>query len=285
MPEVDGVRHRFIDVEGVRLHIAEAGEGEPLLMLHGWPQNWFMWRKLVPTLGGRYRLLMPDLRGFGWSDAPASGYGTERLATDALGIADTLGIDRFRLIGHDWGGFIAYLVALREPSRVHRLMTLNIIHPWPSALALPVNLPRSIYALRNAAGISARQMRDHPVAFRQYIRDAMGMTETIDETEMAIYLGPLESPGRGHVTTLIYRTFFGWDVIRIGLGRYRGSQLHVPTLSLFGRDDRCMHAGLLRGYERHAQDMTVELVPGCGHFIVDEKPELVAARAEEFLRD
>ncbi len=131
MPDVDGVQHRFVDVEGIRLHVAEAGEGEPLLMLHGWPQNWFMWRHLVPALGGRYRLLMPDLRGFGWSDAPASGYGTERLATD----------------------------------------------------------------------------------------------------------------------------------------------------------DRCMHAGLLRGYEGHALDMTVELVPVCGHFIVDEKPELVAARAQEFFRD
>jgi pimeloyl-ACP methyl ester carboxylesterase len=285
MPEVDGVRHRFVDIEGIRFHVAEAGEGEPLLMLHGWPQNWFMWRKLVPPLGRGYRLLMLDLRGFGWSDAPLSGYGIERLADDVLGVADALDIDRFGLMGHDWGGLIAYLVALREPCRVQRLMTLNIIHPWPPALALPANLPRSIYALRNAAGLSARQMRDDPAPFHQYIRGAMGMTEVIGETEMAIYLGPLERPERRHVTTLIYRTFFSRDVILMGLGRYRRRHLGVETLSLFGEDDRCMHAGLLRGYEGHARDMSVELVPDCGHFIVDEKPELVAARAQEFFRD
>jgi pimeloyl-ACP methyl ester carboxylesterase len=85
LPEVAGVNHRYLEVDGIRFHIAEAGGGEPLVMLHGWPQNWYMWRRLVAPLGERYRLIMPDLRGLGWSDAPPSGYNKERLASDVLG--------------------------------------------------------------------------------------------------------------------------------------------------------------------------------------------------------
>ena len=73
-PEVDGVRHRFVKVNGLNLHLAEAGSGEPLLMLHGWPQHWYMWRYQIPSLAQQYHVLCPDLRGFGWSDAPAIGY-------------------------------------------------------------------------------------------------------------------------------------------------------------------------------------------------------------------
>ena len=97
VPDVPGVKHRYLEVERIRFHVAEAGDGEPLVMLHGWPQNWYMWRLLVAPLGERYRLIMPDLRGFGWSDAPQSGYSKERLASDVLALLDQLGVDRFRL--------------------------------------------------------------------------------------------------------------------------------------------------------------------------------------------
>ena len=161
LPEVAGVNHRYLEVDGIRFHIAEAGVGEPLVMLHGWPQNWYMWRRLVAPLGERYRLIMPDLRGLGWSDAPPSGYNKERLASDVLALLDQLGVDRFRLMGHDWGGLISYFIALRENSRVERLMPLNIIHPWPSQPALLRNLPKSIYAYRNALGSAPARCETH----------------------------------------------------------------------------------------------------------------------------
>ena len=133
MPDVEGVDHRFVDVRGLRLHVAEAGDGDPLVMLHGWPQHWYEWRHVIPRLADRYRVLCPDLRGFGWSDAPGSGYEKERLASDVLELLDALGLDQVRLIGHDWGGWAGFLIALRAPERVSGYLALNIPHPFQRA--------------------------------------------------------------------------------------------------------------------------------------------------------
>ena len=98
LPPVPSVHHRLVDVPSaggpLRIHLAEAGAGEPVLLLHGWPQHWFSWRHVVAGLGGRYRLLMPDLRGFGWSQAPGTGYEPHSFAVDAAALLDALGLDR-----------------------------------------------------------------------------------------------------------------------------------------------------------------------------------------------
>src|SRR5918999_5304513 len=126
MPQLEGVEHRFIDVDGLRMHVAEAGEGEPVLMLHGWPQHWWEWRAVIPRLADRYRLICPDLRGHGWTDAPREGYEKERLATDVLGLLDALELERVRLVGHDWGGWVGFLLCFRAPQRIDRFLALNI---------------------------------------------------------------------------------------------------------------------------------------------------------------
>src|SRR4051794_2455046 len=109
MPEVAGVTHRDVDVGGVRLHVAEAGEGPPLLLLHGWPQHWWCWRYVIGELATTHRVIAPDLRGFGWSDAPPGDYAKATFAADVLALMDAEGLDRVRVIGHDWGGYTAFL--------------------------------------------------------------------------------------------------------------------------------------------------------------------------------
>src|SRR5829696_9504920 len=105
LPALPGVSHRAIHVNGTRLHVAEAGDGPPLLLLHGWPQHWWCWRKLIPRLAASYRVLAPDLRGWGWSDAPPGDYDKASFAADIVALLDAEGIDRVSVIGHDWGGF------------------------------------------------------------------------------------------------------------------------------------------------------------------------------------
>src|SRR5438034_483714 len=102
MPEVKGVRHRMLKVGDVDLHLAEAGEGSPLLLLHGYPQHWYVWRELIPDLARHNHVLVPDLRGFGWSEAPREGYDKETLMRDVLALLDQLGIERVPVAGHDW---------------------------------------------------------------------------------------------------------------------------------------------------------------------------------------
>src|SRR3954469_17140002 len=109
LPRVDGVEHRAVDVDGTRFHVAEAGDGPPLVLLHGWPQHWWMWRHLIGPLAERYRVVAPDMRGHGWSDKPPSTYRKTELLGDVMALMDRLGIDRARFVGHDWGGYVGML--------------------------------------------------------------------------------------------------------------------------------------------------------------------------------
>ena len=102
-PSIPGVSHRDVGVDGVRLHVAEAGDGPPMVLVHGWPQHWWCWRHLIPRPARSYRVLAPDLRGLGWSDAPPGDHAKSSFAADLLALLDAEGLDRVRLIGHDWG--------------------------------------------------------------------------------------------------------------------------------------------------------------------------------------
>ena len=97
MPQVDGVRHRFQAAGGLSFHVAEAGEGEPLLLLHGWPQHWYCWRLVIPELAKHYRVLAMDLRGFGWTDIAWEGLDKETMADDVANVMSALEIDRARI--------------------------------------------------------------------------------------------------------------------------------------------------------------------------------------------
>src|ERR687891_2267855 len=118
MPQIEGVDHRFIRAGEMGFHVALAGEGEPLLLLHGWPQHWWQWRKLIPSLAERHRVIAMDLRGFGWSDIAWTGFEKETMADDVIAVLAELEVDRTRIVGHDWGAWIGYLLALRRPELV-----------------------------------------------------------------------------------------------------------------------------------------------------------------------
>src|SRR5690349_15763880 len=121
LPAVPGVAvaHRRVALaDGTRLHVAEAGDGPALVLVHGWPQHWWAWRRVLPALVQERRVVCPDLRGLGWSDAPPGDYAKERWAADLVALLDALDLDAADLAGHDWGGFAVQLAALRAPDRV-----------------------------------------------------------------------------------------------------------------------------------------------------------------------
>jgi pimeloyl-ACP methyl ester carboxylesterase len=134
-PLVPSVTHRFLTAGGIRLHVAEAGAtgGEPVLLLHGFPEHWYAWRHVLPLLTSEFRLICPDMRGFGWSDAPRDGYRKDELAEDLIALLDALDIGRTRLVGHDWGGFVGFLACMSRPARFVRFIALSITPPWPPA--------------------------------------------------------------------------------------------------------------------------------------------------------
>jgi pimeloyl-ACP methyl ester carboxylesterase len=282
-PDIPGSEHRFAEIDTadagrIRVHYAEAGQGPPLLLLHGWPQHFWCWRRVVPLLAGDFRLICPDLRGFGWSDAPGRGYDSETFAADAVALLDALGIERVGLIGHDWGGFSSFLVALRHPGRVERLLAVSTPIPWlrPSPRAAAATW-RTWYAWM-LAGMGREAVRRRPGVAHMMIRRG-APADAIDESEAEVYAATLREPARAEATQQLYRSYVG-SVLSMAARRYERVRLTVPTRLLVGRSDQAVPEVVVRGFEPHADDMRVELVEG-GHFLPEERPELVAREARE----
>jgi pimeloyl-ACP methyl ester carboxylesterase len=286
MPGVEGVTHRWVEARGLRFHVAEAGSGDdPVLLLHGWPQHWYEWRDLMPALADRRRVLAMDLRGFGWSDAPRGGYEKESLATDVLAVLDELGLERVKLVGHDWGGWVGFLLCLRAPERFDRYLALNIPHPWiQMRKALPHSWRLLYQAFVLAPGIGYLAHRRKRFV-RMALRAGGGDPRFWDEQTLSVFADNLAEPSRAKAAVQMYRVFNLRELVPVLRGRYAAERLSVPTRMLFGTDDAAIHTDLLAGYEDHADDMEIELVPGCGHFIADERPDLVAERARAFFAD
>ena len=287
-PAVPGVEveHRFVQARGLRFHVAQAGapDAPPLLLLHGWPQHWFTWRKVLPALAAEYRCVMPDLRGLGWSEAPPRGYEMESLADDMLGVMDAVGLQRVPVLAHDWGGWISYLLALGSPDRIERLVTLNIPPPWgggePDLRGL-MGLWRLWYQVLLASPVGARVARNQRAMARAISADN-AYPESFTDADLAQFTAALAEPGRARASVQIYRRFLLHSTPQLLRGRYADVPLTVPTLLLFGARDRAVAPRLIDRAVRPGDPMEVVRVPDSGHFIADEQPELVARRALEF---
>ncbi len=286
MPQVDGVSHRWVRARGLDFHVAEAGEGDDVVLcLHGWPQNWFEWRHLMPELAADgHRVIAMDLRGFGWSDSPRVGYEKENMADDVLAVLDELGLERVKLVAHDWGAWIGFLLGIREPQRFERYLALNILTPWVSTKAMLPQFWRFWYQWLILSPVLGYRLHRGGTFVRKIILGSTIDKSVWDEETLSAFADNLAEPEHAYAAVQVYRTFNLKESGPIMRGRYAHTRLEVPTLLLFGADDFALRPQLLDGYERHADQMEVELVPDCGHFIADERPDLVAERAKAFLK-
>lgn len=279
---MDGVEHRFVEAGGMRFHVAEAGDGEPVVLLHGWPQHWYAWRRVIPLLAGGYRLICPDLRGFGWSDAPGHGYDPDTFASDAVALLDALGLRRARVIGHDWGGYTALLLGVHHGDRVDRVIAVNSPHDWfPRTPALLDQLWRSSYALVMAAPWLGAWILRRTDLIARLVRADNVHPDAIGERDAQLYAERLRPPERARATTLLYRHY----VRRLATAlrpRPARERMAVPARLLFGARDLGISTALAVGFEEAGDDCALELVPDSGHFLPEEKPELLAARARDF---
>ena len=281
LPHVEGMTHRSVDVGGIAIHIAEAGSGPPILLLHGWPQHWFAWRKVAPALAVDHRVICPDLRGFGWSDAPPGAYDKATLGEDMIGLLDALGLDRVDLIAHDWGAWIGFLLCLDHPERFAHYLALNMYTPWPdppSPRAIAV-LVRLWYQAALATPVLGHALIRHTRFVAAMITTGAVHPEAWTHDELDVFIASVRPPARTKASVRLYRTFLVRELWPFVRGQFNGRRLTVPTLLLHGTHDLAVDHRALGQWQAHADDMDVELREDSGHFIAEELPDVVVARA------
>jgi pimeloyl-ACP methyl ester carboxylesterase len=282
---------------GIEMNVAESGspDGKPVILVHGFPESHRTWAKLAPLLGDGLRLIMPDLRGFGDSDRPqdVEAYATDTLIADLLALADVLGVDRFALVGHDWGGAIAWAATLRGHVRIERLGIINSPHPWIFQKSL----------IEDSAQRAASQYMN---AFRapamEAAVEAMGVDTFFDKSFAGhVDLASIDPDYRAQSITEWSRpgaltAMFNW---------YRAShivvpapgitvpvpdwvlrlapRIQIPVRIIWGLDDKALLPVQLEGIGEVGDDVEVVPLKGVGHFAPWQAPRQVAAALLPFL--
>jgi pimeloyl-ACP methyl ester carboxylesterase len=233
----------------------------------------------MPALAqaGAY-VIAPDLRGFGWSEITPRGYRKPQLALDVLAILDALGVDRFRLAGHDWGGFVAFLLGLHRPDRVQRLMLLNTGHGFPRQDLKTLRAQASFFymPLLGTPGLGPALVRAgwHERALRR----SGDIDDAWTDDDVRVFLDRIDP----HVTQQVYGSFVYAEAPRALLHPPQ-ERLRPPTLFLHGDADSAIRPDFIRGLEDHADDYRLELLPGVGHFCIEEAPDVVLPKMVDFL--
>jgi pimeloyl-ACP methyl ester carboxylesterase len=266
IPHVAGVEHRFVDAGGLRTHVALAGEGPPVVLLHGWPQHWYLWRDVIPLVAPHARVIAPDFRGFGWTEVTKKGYEKDQLMRDVVAVLDELGVDEFVLAGHDWGGYAGFLLALEHPERVRAFLAMNVGPPWP---------PRD-----RKLALDAWRFMYMPVLSTPGLGGWVGRTlgpRGIPEPARDAFAARLGGE-RARATERLYRAFFLRELPRLLRGGHSAADLRVPTRLVFGQRDVVLTTRGIVDAVAQSDQIELELVADATHFVVDEKPELVADR-------
>ncbi len=280
-PPIEGTRRSFVPARGVRFHVTEAGspDGAPVLALHGWPQHHHEWRHLLADPPEGMRIIAPDLPGYGWSGPPPHRWLKEEVVSDLLALLDKLAVEQVLLVGHDWGGYIGHLLVLRAPERVKGYLALNIPHPWQTPRTTLPHMWRFLLYQPLIATFGMVLMR-HTRFVEIAIRAGLVDRTAVSPEDLRRFGDRFRDPVCARAATDTYRTFWLRE-LPASAGRPEERRSTVPTRALFGLQDAAIHVSLASESTANADDYRLEKVPGCGHFIADERPELVRARLIE----
>jgi len=292
---VDGPwSHRPVTANGTRFHIAEAGEGPLVLLLHGFPQFWWTWREQLASLArAGYRAVAADLRGYGGSDKPPRGYDLITAASDAAGLVRALGEANAVVVGHDWGGLVTWTMGAYYPKVVRRLAVVSAPHPLRIHSAVVTDPfgqgKRSGYALRfQLPARPERQLvRDNGAEVGRMLREWSGPGWPDEETDRR-YREAMRIPGVAH-SALEYHRWIVRSRLRpdgIRYARRMRAPIQVPTLHLHGTLDACVLPRTARGAGRYVDGpYRWRLIDGAGHFPHEELPDRFNAELRGWLAD
>jgi haloacetate dehalogenase len=291
-----GFAAHWIDTAAGRIFARAGGAGPPLLLLHGYAQTNVMWHKVAPALAERFTLVIPDLPGYGWSDAPAADaehapYTKRAMATAMIEVMEALGHAQFRLAGHDRGGRVGYRLALDHPGRLAQLAVLDIVPTWVMWRRIDARLAQRIwhwtFLSQPAPGPETIIGKD-PVAFWDW-KTAAGTKSkdfsSFDPRALVHYRAFFQDPGRIHATCEDYRAGRTNDLAHDDADRATGRKITCPLFVLWGATGIPSEAEAdpLATWREWATDVRGHAVD-CGHYLAEENPEATAKALMEFFR-
>lgn len=267
---------RFLDVGGLRLHVAQAGDGPVVLLLHGFPDSLQLWREVAPRLvAGGYRVVVLDQRGFGASEAPGDrrSYHIDRLVEDVVVVLAALGIDdQVHAIGHDWGAVVTWCLAMTRPERLRSAVAISVGHPREYALAGLEQKRKGLYVL----GWQFPAIAEHWLEARDWARMRHWLRQHPDPESCLRDLG---RPGRLTAGLNWYRANLGQVLTRTW------PPCRVPMLGLWSSDDHCLAEDqMARSGRRMAAPWAYQRVGGAGHWLPLERPDRVTELAIDWFR-
>lgn len=269
--------HHAAMVNGVKIHYVRAGSGDPVVLLHGWPQTWYMWRKIIGPLAERYTVIAPDLRGFGESSKPIDGYDKKTVAEDIYQLVQHLGFERIFLVGHDIGGPTAYAYASAHPQDVRRLVILDV--------ALTIDEAESAEYFKRLFHLSFHAEPDIAVAlvsgreriylthfYRNCYNPGAFTAADIDE-----YVASFSAPGALRASMAHYGAIPEDLKQRREMAKVK---LEMPVLALGG--SMSFRSGVQHSCEQVANDVRGGIIEGCAHWVAEEQPEALTGQLLEF---
>ncbi|KQU65355.1 alpha/beta fold hydrolase [Phycicoccus sp. Root101] len=286
MALIDGPwEHRFVAANGARFHVAEQGEGPVVLLLHGFPQFWWAWRHQMQALADAgYRACAMDLRGYGASDKPPRGYDTRTSATDVASVLRSLGASRAAVVGHGWGGWIAWSMPVLQPTVTRAVASLSMPHPLVFRKA-SFSSPRQARANAYLGGLQRpfvpeRQMTVHGGYVQRLLRQwasPEGIWPSPEEAK--VYADAMALPFVAHSAAEYYRWLVrsqarpdGWR-----FAATMKKPITVPVLQLHGERDGAVLRATAGGSQAYCTGPYERaLVPGAGHFLPEEAPDVVS---------
>jgi len=309
MTEPEGCEHHVIKTNGIHIHCAVAGQGPLVVLLHGFPECWYSWRHQISALAPHFRVVAPDLRGYGDSDKPKGvrSYKIPLLTADVRGLLDAFGAQRAVIVGHDWGGALAWAFANSYPRETARLVVLNCPHPTVFARHLSTNLRqilRSWYMFFFQipwVPEYAMTVGDH-WAVERIFRATAARADAFRDEDIERYKRAAAQPGALTASINYYRAAFrGREALALLPAPLRrvaerltgpipepvpAAKIEAPTLIVWGEDDPFLGKELTEDMEPlFAAPFEIKYVPRRSHWIQQEEPDLVNKYLLEFLGD
>lgn len=277
------MQHGYLKTNGIQLHYVTQGDGPLMLFLHGFPEFWYSWRHQLEAFGRDYKVVALDLRGYNDSDKPKekSAYALPELVEDVAGTIRALGYERCTLVGHDWGGAIAWSFAYAYPQILEQLIVLNLPHPakFAAGLRTPQQLLKSWYiGLFQLPVLPELLLKaGNYAAIRAVFQGQASAAFTEDDIDALV--AAAAKPGAIASMLNYYRNIFSPN----GFLDQQWGVLDVPTLMIWGENDVALGKELTYGTADYVRDFTIRYIADCSHWVQQEQPALVNQYMREFL--